>query len=464
MTIKSLVYTSIISLSVISCNFLDETPEDFLSPTNFYTTQEDAIAAVNAVYDQLSYYNSMWQLGERPSDNIQDGPVSRDVSLELHTFTWNSATGIFGSVWQQVYESINRANTALEQLPSIDMNDNLRDRLTAETKFLRALNYFDLVRNFGGVPLITSSTEDINNLFVTRATEEEAYAQIVQDLQEAEDVLPVSYASNEEGRATQGAAKALLARVLLYQGKYDAAAQKAKEVIDLGVYDLFDSVEDLWQVSNENGIEHIFSVQYLAGVQGSGFSSQFAIRGGEPPLTGSSSAIVRQDLIDAFLPGDERKSASILDSYTFPDGTTVTYEPHIWKFYDETANDPTDGSTNWPVMRYAEVLLIYAEALNESSNGPNQEAYDAINKVRNRAGLDDLAEGMNQNQFRDALLLERRLELCFEGHRYYDLKRTDNLNTAMQEVAVTVEAKHDLFPIPLRETDANPNLEQNVGY
>ena len=461
---KRIIFSVITLLWVASCNFLDETPEDFLSPANFYTTTNDAVAAVNAVYDQLGYYGNLWQLGERPSDNLQDGPVSRDVSLELHTFTWNSATGIFGSIWQQIYISINRANTVLEQLPSIDMDETLKNRLMAEARFLRALNYFDLVRNFGGVPIITASTAGFENLFTERDTEAAVYELVIQDLQEAENVLPVTYTANETGRATRGAAKALLARVLLYVGDYAGAAQKAKEVIDLGVYDLFDAVEDLWQVSNENGIEHIFSVQYLAGVQGSGFSSSFAIRGGEPPLTGFSTAIVRQELLDSFAPSDERRTVSVLESYTFPDGTTKTYEPHVWKFYDETAVDPTDGNTNWPVMRYAEVLLIYAEALNESNNGPTQAAYDAINEVRNRAGVDDLPDGMNQTQFREAVLQERRWELCFEGHRYYDLKRMDQLGPAMAAVGITVEDKHLMYPIPLREIDANPNLGQNIGY
>lgn len=461
---KRIIFSVFALLYISSCDFLDETPKDFLSPANFYTTSNDAVAAVNSIYDQLGYYGNLWQLGERPSDNLQDGPVSRDVSLELHTFTWNSATSIFGGIWQQIYISINRANTALEQLPAIDMDETLKNRMIAEAKFLRALNYFDLVRNFGGVPTTTASTASFDNLFSERDSEEAVYDLVIQDLQDAENVLPITYTANETGRATRGAAKALLSRVLLYQGDYAAAAQKAKEVIDLGEYDLFDSVEDLWQVANENGVEHIFSVQYLAGVQGSGFSSSFAIRGAEPPLTGFSTAIVRQDLLDSFEPADERRAASVLESYTFPDGTTKTYDPHVWKFYDETAVDPTDGSTNWPVIRYAEVLLIYAEALNESNNGPTQAAYDAINEVRNRAGLENLPDGMSQAQFTDAVLQERRWELCFEGHRYYDLKRKDKLKSAMVEVGITVEDKYMIYPIPLRETDANPNLGQNTGY
>ena len=309
-TMKKIIFIISIGLSISSCNFLDETPKDFLSPANFYKTRADAIAAVNAVYDQLAsggYYGSnMWELGERPSDNLEDGPVSRDVSLELHTFTWNSATSIFGEVWHQIYISINRANTVLEQVPSIDMDESLKNRLIAETKFLRALDYFDFVWLFGGVPLITESTASLDDLYAERNEPAQIYDQVINDLQDAETVLPLSYSSSDVGRATKGAAKALLARVLLYKGDYAGAAQKAKEVMDLGVYDLFDSVDDLWKVANENGIEHIFSVQYLAGVQGSGYSSSFAIRGAEPPLTGYSTAIVRQDLLNSFEPDDER--------------------------------------------------------------------------------------------------------------------------------------------------------------
>lgn len=462
---KRIFFLMIIVFLINACDFLDETPKDFLSPANFYNTSNDAVAAVNAVYDRLGYYSNMWEIGERPSDNLQDGPTSRDVSLELHTYTWNSATGIFGSVWQQIYNSINRANTALEMLPSIDMDETLKARLIAETKFIRALNYFDLVRTFGGVPLITESTSGFDDLFVEKTSEENIYDLIIQDLLDAENVLPESYNANDVGRATKGAAKALLSRIYLYKKDYSAAVQKAKEVIDLDVYDLFSSVEDLWEVANENGVEHIFSVQYLAGVSGSFFSSGFAIRGGEPPLTGYSTAIVRQELIDLFEPDDERRAATILESYTFPDGTTKTYEPHVWKFYDETAVDPTDGSTNWPVIRYAEVLLNYAEALNEVNGGPNNDAYLAVNYVRNRAGLDDLPENLSQQEFRDNVLQERRIELSFEGHRYFDLRRTGKLKEAMAKVGIdNVEDKHLIFPIPLREIDANSNLVQNNGY
>ncbi len=141
---------------------------------------------------------------------------------------------------------------------------------------MRALDYFDLVRLFGGYPLITESTGSLNDLYVERNDPEQVYDQVINDLQDAETVLPLSYTGSDVCRATKGAAKALLARVLLYKGDYAGSAQKAKEVMDLGVYDLFDSVDDLWKVANENGIEHIFSVQYLAGVQGSGYSSSFA--------------------------------------------------------------------------------------------------------------------------------------------------------------------------------------------
>ncbi|MEM1135545.1 MAG: RagB/SusD family nutrient uptake outer membrane protein [Bacteroidota bacterium] len=465
---KKYIKILLISVLAISCDFLDETPEDFLSPSNFYVSSEDAVAAVNAIYNQLSfgsyYGGNMWEVGERASDNLKEGPVSPPDQESLHTFTWTSANSNFGGLWQRIYVSINRANTAIESIPNINMNEELKNRLLAESKFLRALNYFDLLRIYGSVPLTETPTEDLQNLFVERSDINQIWNLIIRDLQESENVLPASYQGNDVGRATQGAAKSLLARVYLYKGDYSLAAQKAKEVIDANQFSLFEDVADLWDVTNKNGVEHIFSVQYLGGVQGSSFSNLFAVRGAAQPITGSSSAIVRQELVDSFEENDQRKAVSILDSYTFSDGSTETFEPHVWKFFDPTAPDPTSGSTNWPIIRYAEVLLIYAEALNESNSGPNAEAYEAINAIRNRAGLENLSEGMTQAAFKEALLNERRWELCFEGHRYFDLKRNNLLRENMAVLGITVEDRHFLYPLPLRELDANPDLTQNPSY
>ena len=457
----------LISLIFHACDFVEEEPKDFLSPANFYQTEADATAAVNAVYNHLAaggYYSSgIWSLGDVTSDLLQPGEGAGQGRIALQTYTYDPTLGVVNNLWREVYTSINRANTVIERVPLIDMNVETRERLVAEAKFLRALNYFDLVRVYGDVPLLVNETVSLENLEVSRTATASVYDQIVTDLQDALAALPASYPSDETGRATLGAARTLLARVYLYTGEYGLAAQLAAAVLDMD-YSLEPDYADLWRVENENGPEHVFSVQFRAGVRGSGFMETFAVRGGSSPITGFSGVIVEESFLQSFDPADTRRDVSIRTSYTFQDGTTETFEPHVWKFFDPNAGDPSDTNVNWPVMRFAEVLLIYAEALNEANGGPTPEAYEAMNRVRDRAGLAALPDGLDQAAFREAVLQERAWELCFEGHRWFDLKRSGTLMEVITDYGQPIQDKHLLFPIPLREMDTNPELEQNPGY
>lgn len=454
--------------AVSGCQFLDENPQDFLAPANFYKTEADAVAAVNAVYSHLStgayYGGNAWRLGDLASDLLDDGAVSRTETLELNTYTVASTNDIVSEFWQRLYTAINQANAAIGRVPGTTMDATRKARLVAEVRFLRALFYFDLVKAFGDVPLVIEETTSLNALTVSRRPAADVYNQIIQDLQEAEKALPASYAAADLGRVTKGAAQSLLAKVYLFNKDFAAAAQKAQEVVQSNTYSLVPNYADLWPSEKENGPEHIFSVQYRAGVVGSGFNETFGVRGGKTPITGGSGAFVKKTFIASYETGDVRKDISIKDSYTFADGSKATFQPHVWKYFNPNGTTPSNTDTNWPVIRYADLLLMLAEARNEVA-GPTADAYAPINQVRSRAKLPALPTGLTKEQFRDAVLRERSWELSFEGHRRYDLIRMNKLQETMQKAGITTTVpKHNLYPIPQRELDTNRELQQNTGY
>lgn len=351
------------------------------------------------------------------------------------------------------------------------MDNDLKNRMVAEAKFMRGFYYFNLVRLFGGVPLVIKETTSLNDLAVARASAEDVYKQIIQDFTDAEAVLPTTYSAGDRGRATKGAAKAFLAKVYLTRQEWPKASAKAKEVMDLGMYDLWANYVDVFAIANKNGKEAIFEVQALGGGVGEGSFMQGYMRPNFDRVNGVAGFgddPVTDNLYRAYRSDDKRRNVN-LRLYT-PTGSpaapaSVTFPCYVYKYLDPTATANGEGSNNFPVLRYADVVLMYAEALNEQTPA-STEAYANINRIRSRAGLPNLTANLSQAQFRDSLLLERRLELAFEGHRWFDLTRRKKLIDAIkiQNPTIKVEERHYLFPIPQTERDANPKLEQNPGY
>lgn len=462
----------------LSCGKLNEAPQSSFTPSNFYRNTDDAKAAVNSVYDLMNtanlYNQGMWVLMDQATDDSEWGAgrsTANQSKNDLDRYTFTPATTTFQAAWNTCYQGINRANTVLERVPGIAMDDALKTRLLAEAKFMRGFYYFTLVRLFGGVPLMLKETTSLNNLQVTRATVDEVYQQIVADFTDAENVLPVSYTGADRGRATKGAAKSFLAKLYLTRQDWPKAAAKCKEVMDLGGYDLWANFAEAFAIANKNGKEAVFEVQALGGGVGEGSYMQGYMRatfdrvngvagfGDDPPT---------KNLYDAYSPLDKRRDVTIRlfsATTTPPAPASIAFPGYVGKYLDPAATGTADGSNNFPIIRYADVLLMYAEALNEQAAG-NAEAYTAINRVRERAGLPDLLPGLDQAAFRDAVLLERRLELAFEGHRWYDLVRTKRLISAMkaQNGSIAVTERHYLYPIPQTERDVNPNLTQNPDY
>jgi len=470
---KNIIYLFTSILLITSCSdFLEEDPEAFFTDSNFYNSESDAVAAVNAIYAHLgsgNYYggNNMWELADITTDLLSEGQGSTSERISLQEYIFNSSDNIFEEVWREVYESINDANVAIEKIPLADIDEVIKNRLVGEAKFLRALNYFDLLRIYGEVPLITMSTKGLDGLNVEKNSIDEIYTQIISDLEDAEQ----SGLEGEiiKGRVTDKAVKALLGKVLLYQYYVDGNSEslvKAIASLEAVIEPLTLSPSDVWNKENEASSEFIFSVQFVGrrGGIGSNYMEGFAVRGAPSPLTGFSSAIAEEEFLNSFADEDLRKEASARNSFII-DGETITFEPHVWKYFDASETNPSDTDINWPIIRMADVWLFLAEAENELNNGPTAKAYAAVNEVRNRAGLQDLPLGLSQVEFLDALVQERAWELCFEGQRWFDLNRTGKLIATISEYGQPIDAsKHTVFPIPLRELDTNPSLVQNPGY
>jgi starch-binding outer membrane protein, SusD/RagB family len=477
-------------LAVMGCeDQLNLAPKNNLTSATYYKTADDAKAALSAAYGQLG-------LVYRDETIVTPNVVGADDGIPFLTGNanrvafWNYAiipanTFVF-NIWSQSYIAIQRSNIVIERLPAIPMDETLKARYVAEAKFLRALHYFNLVRFFGEVPLVLNETTTLRNIAVPRNKVDDVYTQIETDLKEIESVLPKNYAgaNADIGRVTQGAAKGLLAKVYLTRAGANTgspfwaqAATKAKEVMDLGGYSLWPNYADVFALANKGGRESIFEVQYITNILGTNFSTGFAPRGAPiVPNNGSGILRVSGSLFDSYLAADRRRNVTFLTSYV-SNNTTVNLSTtdsnpanaiSFWKLADPTSTVAGNAGKSFPYMRYSEILLIYAEALNEANSAPTAEAYSAVNEVRRRAGLPDLV-GLTQSQFREAIYLERRLELCFEGHRWFDLVRTGKLIEAVKAENsfnrnANIQAFNVLLPIPQQERDSNPNLSQNTGY
>ena len=462
-----------------ACDPLEEKPESILTQEAFYQTAQDAVAGVNAAYRPLNQSNLYGILfvvvQDLASDDFYSNTAEPNAYVhELDEFRPTSGNQHLLNIWTNSYLSLMRANTVLDKAPGIvTTNKALVDRAMAEAKFLRALNLFNLVRLFGDVPMPLTGTTSTEGLDLARTPSVTVYAQIIKDFTEAAGVLPASYAGSDVGRPTSWAAKGLLAKVYLYQKQWDKTALLCEEIIKSGRYTLWANFEDAFKPANKNGQESLFEVQF----KGPGLTQGNALLTYNLPRNGvlgpgNGVCYVTPDLLAAFEPGDARQPATFFTSYT-RNGVRVTFSPtHLRKFIDPNAINggyTADSDLNFTVLRYAEVLLMYAEALNETSPA-NAGALSAVNQVRRRAKLTD-AQVTTQAALRTAIWQERRIELINEANRYYDLVRTGRLVqrvTAAKTTGVPKSATpkeiHNLMPIPQREIDANPKLTQNPGY
>lgn len=473
-------------------NFLAPKPTDVLAPENFYHSAADAISAVNAVYSQTQWvYFYYWYQSDVSSDDIFATSNFGADGHQLASYTFDPTLWSLDNQWSNGYITINKANIVLDRVPPIVMDTTERNRVLGEAHYLRALMYFELVRMFGDVPIIEHEAATVADARVPRSPSAQVYSLIVSDLQAAIKTLPPSYSGPDIGRATSGAATALLAKVYLNQKDYNSAAAYAGQVMASGQYSLNANWLDNFRVSDEyTNSESIFEINYgapeqTAGVVGS-VQTLFSLPSGFPGGDAYGLMQVNPDLIALYAPGDQRgNGATYMSSpYTDASGRTSTWGvPNgaaFHKWLDETnSKDMTARSwqqqpNNWIIQRYADVLLIYAEALNSGGTPTNGSAEAALNQVRVRAGIPAVS-GLAAGALQDSIRVERRREFAFEGQRWFDLSRWGILDATFKAKTAQMQAlfpgetqvhgvPSDLFPIPIGEINSNAQLTQNPGW
>ena len=459
-----------VALTLSACDsFVDKAPISNPTKEQFYDTPADFETALNGAYAALqqegTFSRNFWVLFEMRSDNTDQGPDQTGLARTLfliNQFQETTTNGVVQQTWLDAYDGIERCNVILDNVENLS-DSNLQDQVRGEALFLRSLLYYHLAVGFGNVSLRTTATTgpDDAATATSQVPAEEVYTQIASDLETAQDLLPnrSELSTGEIGTATSGAANALLGKVYLTLAQSSDAETALRRVVQGNEYRLLDNYGDLWGPDNENNAESIFEVQYTAGGSGEGspftntFSPSAVLQTGE----GLAENRPTPSLVDAYAEGGERRAASIDTTYQDEEGETVNAR-YITKFEsDPFAN--FDAENNWVVLRYADVLLMLAEAI-----GPSGEAWDLIDEVRNRAGLADV----QRSDFYETLLAERRVELAFENHRWPDLKRFNQYLSGVAEDRLGVEVSdlsgfNLLYPIPQREVDV-ADLTQNDGY
>ena len=499
--IKYLLFI-LVSLNFTSCSdYIDNGITGKQNLDNYYSNYDECNKAIIGSYASLSPQDwwetdFFWMVGDVCSDDAFKGNTNEGDQRDfgnLANFNITPSNEWLDSKWRYTYQGIFRCNLAITRIPNAPISTEQIQLLVAEAKFLRAVYYFELVKNWGGVPLLTEpiSVSDAN---LTRATEAEIWMQIEKDLTESKDFLPLKsqVTAVNMGRATRGAAYAYLAKAAIYQLKYMEAQDWANEVIKSAQYNLNDTFDKVWSVQNPNGNGSIFEIQNSYNeLYDSGSAlcvlSRSRADGGWGFCTPSSN-------LDNFMGDDPRRDYTIIKQGDYVDEEHPSYDTDPTqnmsgrinrKYYLSMDDRPeksehTRSPLNHILFRYADLLLLHAEAA--YYNGDESTALTSLNKVRTRVGLEDVVA--TGQQLIDAIYNERRMELAMEGHRYYDLKRSNRLSDAMESFlnynlnestdiydAGNDEGKyynasiHSLFPIPQSEINLSQGkITQNPGY
>jgi starch-binding outer membrane protein, SusD/RagB family len=515
--LKYIVTIGALALGTFSCQEkLEQANPNFQTSTTFWQNQDDALKGVNAAYLSLVIDGGYMRSTNLLLDNRGDDAKSNSPWDQMYNsgkFALNAGNdAIYGWAYGSYYEGIAKANQVIDNVPGISMDAGLKSRILGQAHFLRGLYFFHLVNMFGNVSLPTSSVKTKEDFFIPQSTPAEGWKLVIADFKKASELLPVSYGSIEGpdkgqvGRATKGAALGYLGKSQLFTKDFTSAAATFKSVIDLGVYDLVTDYADNFTEKNENNKESVFEVQFATNAGGTDMNW-----GGEPQpgwgrYTGRAITygargygwtdvqptkwVYEQYLKEKTTDGklDPRLYATIFFN---GEGVTIYGKP----FAERYKNNPTDlndlfvkkysndgvkadefdwrSGVNERLLRYADILLMYAECLNET--GKTSEAYPLIQRVRSRAKLGDLATlkpNMNQTQMRDQLATERLLEFCLEGHRFDDINRWGWLKDAAKLAELkthdpefsSYQPGREFFPIPQREINTNPGVKQNASY
>ncbi|SFC25354.1 Starch-binding associating with outer membrane [Parapedobacter composti] len=515
---KKLFYTAVTAMILQSCgHLLDTIPTDRYTIENFWESEKGTIGALTACYNSLTKSGTfggtatvLWEETATPNAyNYDNSGGFNVIALGTHTSATNSA--IINDRWNHAYEGIGRCNMFLARVDRSPLDESVKERMKAEAKFLRALYYYLLTTYYGDAPLILDEP-NITQERLPRTPRAEVVAQILIDLDDAAGVLPPRYTTvSDIGRATRGAALALKARVLLFEAsplinvsnnaqRWADAAAAAKAVMELqgAGYALFPNYRNLFMLDNENSSESIFDVQFKAPEYGTGFDVVLRQYNTVAPLRNLVDAYWMRDgktkeesnLYDANNPyanRDPRMAQTIVYPGATFRGSVVTagtfvntgYTQKKYSIYDEAPNStiPAVSEINYMILRYADVLLMYAEAHNEASEVPDQSVYDALHAVRRRAGLDPytLPSGLSKGEMREIIRRERRIELAGEGLYYTDIRRWRIAEEVMNGpvhnhagnpiVVRSFNPQRDYWwPITDRQRELNPELQPNPNW
>lgn len=513
--IRYSLIVAVVGLTVGSCKkeFLTVYPEGNINEGTFYKTAADFQQALTGAYVPLrDVANASFWMDEMRSDNTEYDYNTKDRGglgyEQIADFLDDASNGATGIPWTADFKGIQRTDVILDRIGAIAstvISDSVKNQIIGETKALRAHYYFDLVRRYGKVPLYLHEVKVSTSAFISRSSVDSVYGQIIADFTDALALLKPPASFPQTGRITKGLVATELGLVYLTRKDYPKAADLFQSVTQMG-YDLLTNYADVFATANKNSRESIFEVQYKTGTDGQ--ASWFIYR--FIPVTPNTGNILgpsfingyggwnipTDDILNAYEPGDTRLDASIavtkgkLNSNTdfVPDSVVSILSPttpgelskrFVKKQWHKTFNGSStliyNTDDNWPLYRYADVLLMLAEALNEQ--GKSGDALPFLNKVRLRAGL--IASGeTDQSLLRGIIAHERRIELAFENHRWFDLVRTDQAIPVMTAFGILQKQKYGyilpnaylvnqnrlIYPVPFRETQVNPALGQNPGY
>jgi hypothetical protein len=489
---KAIIFLgTILLILLISCekDFLVKLPPDKLPAKGFFNSADRALSGVNAIYISLAsgYLHGGDDNGMRLFDPpAGDAVLGAGISAQVfNNFAYSAADDALQMFYSGCYEGIFRANLVIRDVPEISMDETLKARYLGEAKFLRALYYWYLTTMFGEVPLFLEPVELPEEALIEKSSVAEIYEIMISDLQAAIQSLPVvtSYGSADKGRASKGAAQALLGKVYLYAKNYTLAESLLGQVINSNNYGLMANFDEVWNRNFENNKESIFEVQFGSGLSGATYPVGNTDKHYWVQISGGLGEFVpTKSLVDAFEPNDPRLNLSIFnyEGQPFaPNLTTAQTNLDVFKkSWSSTGYGVRKGmvpmllplgidanGTNLPLIRYADVLLMYAEAANEL--GMLNAARDAVNQVRQRpsvnmAVLTEANSGTKATMF-DAIVRERRVELAFERHRFNDLKRWGLATQELANIGYN-ESLHRYFPLPQLEVDINKKLVQLSGW
>jgi hypothetical protein len=468
---KLIQFLAMISFVAVSwgCkeSFLELAPVSNPNADNFYKTKTDFDLATNAAYNTLyTVYHPQGPVsyaGELMSDNVTIFNISGNQAdkWQFRDYSLAPANTMVYQFWQDFYKSLYNINIILSKIETADLDAAYKSQVQGEMLFLRSLYYFNMVRIWGDVPLVTAPVTAAESYNILRAPSAEIYAQIIKDLTDAKSKL--SATSAIAGRATKGAAQTLLGKVYLTSGDKTNAAKELKEVYDSKKYELLPSYPSLWDVKNKNTKESIFEIQYLGGAATNPYSNyylEFFPNSNALGFYGAGMNQVVDDLWNEYEKGDTRKEASIDTGFTDAKGNfTAARFPKKWT--DKTApliNQSIASNNNFIVLRYADLLLLLTEATGDVSY---------LNQVRKRSNLPLYGETGYPAKYSTvdlALEHERRVELAFEFQRWFDLKRTNRALPVLTQKGKSVTQDKLILPIPNIVRDQNAKITQNNGY